>query len=57
MKIESLIKKLQDIQKDCPNAEVRFVDGNNEGWFDTYFQYIGVNQDKGYIEIMLDTEE
>lgn len=57
MKIEHLIARLQELQKKYPNAEVRFMDGNNQGWFKTYFQYISVNEHKNYIEIMLDTEE
>ena len=57
MKIEKLIADLQKLQKDCPNAEIYFTDGNSQEWFETYFQDFNVDEENNMIEMLFDTEE
>ena len=57
MKIERLISELQKLQKDYPNAEIYFTDGNNQEWFETYFQGVNVDEESNMIEMLFDTEE
>lgn len=57
MKIERLISELQKLQSEYPNAEIYFTDGNNQGWFETYFQRINIDEENNMIEMLFDTEE
>ncbi len=57
MKIEKLISELQKLQKEYPNAEVYFTDGNNQEWFETYFQWFNVDEENNMIEMLFDKEE
>lgn len=57
MKIEKLIADLQELQKDYPNAEIYFTDGNNQEWFETYFQNFNIDEENNIIEMLFDTEE
>lgn len=57
MKIEKLISELQKLQKDYPNVEVCFIDGNNQEWFETFFQNFNIDEENNIIEMLFDTEE
>ena len=57
MKIENLISKLQMIQNAHPNADIYFTDGNNQEWFETYFQNFNIDEENNMIEMLFDTEE
>ena len=57
MKIEKLISELQKLQSEYPNAEIYFIDGDNQGWFETYFQGINIDEENNMIEMLFDTEE
>ena len=57
MKIENLISKLQMLQNDHPNVEIYFTDGNNQEWFETYFQSFNIDEENNMIEMLFDTEE
>lgn len=57
MKIENLISKLQTLQNNHPNAEIYFIDGNNQEWFETFFQDFNVDEENNIIEMLFDTEE
>ena len=57
MKIENLISKLQMLKNDHHNAEIYFTDGNNQEWFETYFQNFNIDEENNMIEMLFDTEE
>lgn len=57
MKITKLIADLQKLQSDYPNAEIYFTDGNNQEWFETYFQDFNIDAENNMIEMIFDTEE
>lgn len=57
MKIEKLISELQKLQSEYPNAEIYFTDGDNQGWFEIYFQEINIDEENNMIEMLFDTEE
>ena len=57
MKIEQLIAELQKLQELYPDADIYFTDGNNQGWFETYFQRFTVDEENNNIEMLFDTEE
>lgn len=57
MKIENLISKLQILQNDHLNAEIYFTDGNNQEWFETFFQDFNIDEENNMIEMLFDTEE
>lgn len=57
MKIEKMIELLQQLQKAHPNAELYFVDGNREGWFETNFIRFGIDEEENKIEMLFDTED
>ena len=57
MKIEKMIELLQQLQKAYPNAELYFVDGNREGWFETNFIRFGIDEEENKIEMLFDTED
>lgn len=57
MKIEKLIADLQKLQSYCPNAEIYFTDGNNQEWFETFFQNFNIDEENNMIEMLFDTEE
>ena len=56
MKIEKLTADLQQLQELYPDAEVYFTDGNNNGWFETYFQEFNIDEDNNLIEMLFNTE-
>ena len=57
MKIKNLISKLQMLQNDHPNAEIYFTDGNNQEWFETFFQNFNVDEENNMIKILFDKED
>ena len=57
MKSTKLIADLQKLQSDYPNAEIYFTDGNNQEWFETFFQDFNVDEENNMIEMLFDTEE
>lgn len=57
MRIETLITKLQELQKIYPGADIYFTDGNKQEWFETYFQMFNVDEKNNKIEMLFDTEE
>lgn len=57
MKIEELIKALQELQELYPGADIYFTDGNKQSWFETHFQIFNVDEENNNIEMLFDTEE
>lgn len=57
MKIEQLINHLTKIQENYPEAEVYFTDGNNQEWFETYFQTFNIDEENNMVEMLFDTED
>ena len=57
MKIEELILQLTKIQENYPGAEVYFTDGNNQEWFETYFQSFNIDEENNMVEMLFDTED
>ena len=57
MKIKELIAHLTKLQELHPEAEIYFTDGNNQEWFETYFQHFNVDEENNMIEMLFDTEE
>lgn len=57
MKIEKLINELQRLQRSYPNAEIYFTDGNNQEWFETFFQNFNVDEENNMIEMLFDKED
>jgi len=57
MKIKELVKNLLKLQEIYPNAEIYFVDGNKQEWFETYFQEFNIDEENNTIEMLFDTEE
>jgi N-acetylneuraminic acid mutarotase len=57
MKLKELIAKLIKLQERYPDAEIYFTDGNNQGWFETYFQNFNIDEEDNTIEMLFDTEE
>lgn len=57
MNIEKLIEELQKLQELYPGAGIYFTDGNNQGWFETYFQSFNIDEENNKIEMLFDTEE
>lgn len=56
MKIEQLINDLTKIQERYPGAEVYFTDGNNQEWFETYFQDFNIDEENNMVEMLFDTD-
>ena len=57
MKIEKLISELQKLQSEYPSAEIYFTDENNQGWFETYFQRVNIDEENNMIEMLFDKED
>jgi N-acetylneuraminic acid mutarotase len=57
MKIKKLISYLIMLQEEYPDAEIYFTDGNNQEWFETYFQTFNIDEENNMIEMLFDTEE
>ena len=57
MKIENLISKLQDVQHDYPNADIRFVTISGLRWFETFLVNFGSDKENNVVEMIFDTEK
>lgn len=56
MEIKELLEKIQKLQNLYPNAQIYFVDGNKQEWFETYFVAFNVDEENNKIEMLFDTE-
>ena len=56
MEIKELLEKIQKLQNLYPNAQIYFVDGNKQEWFETYFAAFNVDEENNKIEMLFDTE-
>lgn len=50
-------ERFNEVVKYTRNVEVCFTDGNNQEWFETFFQNFNIDEENNIIEMLFDTEE